>query len=476
MRAAVTGGAGFIGSHVVDALVARGDEVHVVDDFSTGRRENVTARRVHEHDIREPLDGLFDEIRPELVVHLAAQADVGTSVAQPVLRRRGERPRHAERPRGSPSARCAARLQLHRRRDLRRVRPPGARGRRAPAALSLRHREARGRGVPRHVESPLRERHVVLRFANVYGPRQLPKLEGGVVAIFMDRLRAGERGDDLRRRRPDARLRLRRRRRRGDPRRRRAGRRHLQRRHRAWRRPSTISSPRRAAPQESKPTRAMRLPAPATCAAACSTSPAASSELGWRRADAAGRGPRERRGAESPPRRSSRSASPSGSAPRPRCLGARSGAAADRRRVRPGSDFLFRTFSQWDARWFLQIAMHGYEEVPQAAAFFPVYPAVVHAPRLGDRVDARRRRARSRSPSSAVAAWVLAQIARPLLGERGAHDAVLYFALYPVGFVFTSLYSEGLFLALAAGSFLAATRGKPVARRRARRASRPGRA
>ena len=71
--------------------------------------------------------------------------------------------------------------------------------------------------------------------------------------------------------------------------------------------------------------------------------------------------------------------------------------------------------------------------------------------------------------AGAVAAWVLAQLARPLLGERGAHDVVLYFALYPVGFVFTSLYSEGLFLALAAGSFLAATRGPAAARRRAGR-------
>ena len=54
------------------------------------------------------------------------------------------------------------------------------------------------------------------------------------------------------------------------------------------------------------------------------------------------------------------------------------------------------------------------------------------------------------------------ELAGPLLGERGAHDAVLYFALYPVGFVFTSLYSEALFLALAAGAFLAAMRGLAV--------------
>ena len=85
MRAVVTGGAGFIGSHVVDALLARGDEVHVVDNFATGKRENLDPRaEVHEHDIREPL-ALLEGIGPELVVHLAAQADVGTSVAQPVL-------------------------------------------------------------------------------------------------------------------------------------------------------------------------------------------------------------------------------------------------------------------------------------------------------------------------------------------------------------------------------------------------------
>jgi hypothetical protein len=127
----------------------------------------------------------------------------------------------------------------------------------------------------------------------------------------------------------------------------------------------------------------------------------------------------------------------------------------------PLSDFLFRSLSQWDARWFLQIAMHGYEEVPQAAAFFPVYPAVVHvvAWLTGSILVAG---VLVSLVSGAVGAGVLAQIARPLLGERGAHDVVLYLALYPIAFVFTSLYSEGLFLALAAGSFLAAMRGRPL--------------
>ena len=127
----------------------------------------------------------------------------------------------------------------------------------------------------------------------------------------------------------------------------------------------------------------------------------------------------------------------------------------------PLSDHLFRSLSQWDTRWFLQISLHGYEEVPQAAAFFPVYPALVHALAWATGSELVAGVAISLA-GGAVAAWVLAQIARAVLGVRGAHDTVLYFALYPVGFVLTSLYSEGLFLALATGSFLAAMRGRPL--------------
>src|SRR6478672_24943 len=83
MRAVVTGGAGFIGSHVVEALLARGDEVHVLDDLSKGRRENVArGATLHEADIRAP-DEVFETVAPELVVHLAAQADVRVSVERP---------------------------------------------------------------------------------------------------------------------------------------------------------------------------------------------------------------------------------------------------------------------------------------------------------------------------------------------------------------------------------------------------------
>ena len=81
MRAFVTGGAGFIGSNLVDALVERGDDVVIVDDFSTGKRSFVNPRaELREHDIREPLD-----IDADVVFHLAAQADVQTSMKRPAF-------------------------------------------------------------------------------------------------------------------------------------------------------------------------------------------------------------------------------------------------------------------------------------------------------------------------------------------------------------------------------------------------------
>ena len=90
MRALVTGGAGFIGSNLVDALLDRGDEVAVVDDLSTGRIENLEAARrrgiaFHECDITdaERLRTAFTGTRPDIVFHLAAQIDVRKSIEDP---------------------------------------------------------------------------------------------------------------------------------------------------------------------------------------------------------------------------------------------------------------------------------------------------------------------------------------------------------------------------------------------------------
>jgi len=193
VRAAVTGGAGFIGSHVVDALLGRGDEVHVVDNLATGRRENVNdGATLHELDIREPLGPLFDEIAPELVVHLAAQADVGTSVERPLLDAEvnvlgtlnvleAARPHDAQlvfsSTGGALYGECPRPAQED---DERRPLSPYGTSKLAGEAYLGTWNALHG------------TRHVVLRFGNVYGPRQLAKLEGGVVAIFMDRLRAGE--------------------------------------------------------------------------------------------------------------------------------------------------------------------------------------------------------------------------------------------------------------------------------------------
>src|SRR5258708_8321549 len=85
MRGVVAGGAGFIGSHVVEALLERGDEVHVLDDLSKGTPARVAARaELHVADIRDP-DAVFAAVRPEAVFHLAAQADVRVSVERPDL-------------------------------------------------------------------------------------------------------------------------------------------------------------------------------------------------------------------------------------------------------------------------------------------------------------------------------------------------------------------------------------------------------
>lgn len=123
-------------------------------------------------------------------------------------------------------------------------------------------------------------------------------------------------------------------------------------------------------------------------------------------------------------------------------------------------DTLFDTFAQWDSQWFLHIARHGYDS-KQATAFFPLYPLVVRGVSEVVRSDVAAAVLVSLAAGT-VAVVVLHKLARPLLGERGANDTVLLVALYPIAFVFTAAYSDGLFLALAAGSFLAATQRRPL--------------
>ncbi len=193
MRAIVTGGAGFVGSHVAAALLARGDEVHVLDDLSSGRRENLPDGAVlHVADVREPLDRLCAEIAPEAVLHLAAQIDVRISVADPI--------------------RDATANVLGTVRVLEAARAHDARVVLASTggAIYGECEEPASEDAPRRPLAPYGTSklaaeeylatwsrlytvdHVSLRLGNVYGPRQDPHGEAGVVAIFLSRLRDGE--------------------------------------------------------------------------------------------------------------------------------------------------------------------------------------------------------------------------------------------------------------------------------------------
>jgi hypothetical protein len=124
----------------------------------------------------------------------------------------------------------------------------------------------------------------------------------------------------------------------------------------------------------------------------------------------------------------------------------------------PLTDYLFGAFAQWDSDWYLDIADDGYRE--ESAAFFPLYPGLVRALGLvfGSHLVAGVLLSLA---AAGVGAWALHAIARQVAGDAVARDSVLLLALYPTAFVFTSAYSEGLFLAFATTSFLAGLRGRP---------------
>jgi UDP-glucose 4-epimerase len=189
VRTAVTGGAGFIGSHLVDALVARGDEVTVIDDLSFGRRELVNPKAtLVERDIREGIDLGGAEV----VFHLAAQTDVQTSVREPS--------RDADVNVVGTVKVLEAALAAGARVVF--TSTGGAIYGECPVPAT--ERTPREPGSPYGIAKLCGEEylagfnrmhgttHVVARLGNVFGPRQAPSLEGGVVSIFLDRLARGE--------------------------------------------------------------------------------------------------------------------------------------------------------------------------------------------------------------------------------------------------------------------------------------------
>jgi UDP-glucose 4-epimerase len=189
VRALVTGGAGFIGSNLVDALVARGDDVVAVDDLSSGKREFVNPRASFvQADIREGIDAHG----AATVFHLAAQADVTTSVRKPdydaAVNVVGTvRVLEAARAAGAKVVFASTGGAIYGDCD----RPAAEDSRLAPLSpygIAKLCAEEYLRGWNRiHGAS-----HVALRFGNVFGPRQDSSLEGGVVSIFLERFARGE--------------------------------------------------------------------------------------------------------------------------------------------------------------------------------------------------------------------------------------------------------------------------------------------
>ncbi len=203
MRALVTGGAGFIGSNLVDGLLDAGEQVTVLDDLSTGRRENLgsalgAGAELVEGDIRDAgcVGPLFERAKPDAVFHLAAQIDVRKSVADPAF--------DASINVGGTATLLEAAREARTPRFVL-VSTGGAiygegEGRELPLPEDTAVEPLSPYGLSKFAAEgylALYERlyglsAVSLRLGNVYGPRQDPLGEAGVIAIFCGRLRSGE--------------------------------------------------------------------------------------------------------------------------------------------------------------------------------------------------------------------------------------------------------------------------------------------
>jgi UDP-glucose 4-epimerase len=202
MKTLVTGGAGFIGSNLVDALVARGDDVAVIDDISTGKRENLEHALANgadliELDVRdaEAVAAAVERVGPEVIFHLAAQIDVRKSVADPA---------HDSRVNVEGTINVLGAAQASGVRRLVNTSTGGAiygEGQILPAPEDHPVAPESPYGLSKFCAENycalFTRLHglstVSLRYGNVYGPRQDPLGEAGVIAIFCGKLLDGGR-------------------------------------------------------------------------------------------------------------------------------------------------------------------------------------------------------------------------------------------------------------------------------------------
>ncbi|HPO75183.1 MAG TPA: NAD-dependent epimerase/dehydratase family protein [Candidatus Pacearchaeota archaeon] len=202
MRILVTGGAGFIGSHIVDRLIKEGHKVAIIDNLSTGRKENINPKaKFYKFDIQsQKVSGIFKKEKPEIVFHLAAQIDVRKSVEDPIK---------------DAKTNILGSLNIIQNFYCQK---PKTKNQKSKIIFSSTGGAIYGDAsvIPTpetYSEFPLSPYgicklsvekylnyywkvfglpYIALRYANVYGPRQNSKGEAGVIAIFIDKMLSGE--------------------------------------------------------------------------------------------------------------------------------------------------------------------------------------------------------------------------------------------------------------------------------------------